>query len=155
MYRTLGILFICGALSACASVPPGGQQVNAVVEQTSDRFWSTRQSGDAAALATQFTEDGILMIPGLPDSAGREAIQSLVQQRAATTQISDFKIQRREIEVLGDTAHELGWFSEVYRGQGPSMRMQGRYSIVWKRGGDNVWRVHRNQYNFAGATPVP
>ena len=155
MPRSLWIFFVCAALISCTSAQPGGQQANAVVEQTSDRFWSTRQSGDGAALATQFTEDGILMIPGLADAAGREAIRSLVQQRAATTQISDFKIQRREIEVLGDTAHELGWFSEVYRGQGPSMRMQGRYSIVWKRGGDNVWRVHRNQYNFSGATPVP
>ena len=155
MSRPVWILLILGALTSCASNQAASDQADLEVQQASDRFWAARQSGDPAALSTQLTDDAILMIPGLPDSVGRNAIRDLIQQRAATTQISESAIQRREIQVDGDMASELGWFSEVYRGQGPAMRMQGRYSIVWKRGADRVWRVHRNLYNFSGATPVP
>lgn len=95
------------------------------------------------------------MVPGLEDSAGRSAIQELAQIRFASAKTTDFEIQRREIEVRGDAAHELGWYSESHRGQEGAYRMKGRYLLVWQRGRDDIWRVHRYLYSFSGAEPLP
>lgn len=153
MFRSLSILLVCVALTGCATAPPTTDDARVDVERASDRFWAERDREDAAAFAAQFTEDGMLMIPGLADAVGRDAIRELMQKRFASTQITDFKVLRREIDVFGDSAWELGWFSEIMRGENP-MRMSGRYLIVWKRGSDDVWRVHRYVYSFSGAKPV-
>src|SRR5256885_342392 len=84
---------------------------------------------------------------------GRSEIRELAQQRFASARTTDFKVQRREIQLIGDSAYELAWYSETHRGQDQSLQLQGRYLIVWKRGSDKLWRVHRNLYNFSGATP--
>jgi uncharacterized protein (TIGR02246 family) len=151
MSRSLWILTLV-ALTACASVQPASEQSELAVQQASDRFWATRERGDARSFADQFTEDGILMIPGLADASGRTAIRELSEKRFPGTPTSDFKIQRREIQVAGDSAWELAWYEETYRGNDP-VRMRGRYLIVWKRASDGVWRVHRNLYNFSGTVP--
>jgi uncharacterized protein (TIGR02246 family) len=124
------------------------------VQQASDRFWTTRARGDAAALAALFTDDGMFMVPGLPDASGRKAVRELLEQRFAGGRTFDLVVHRREIEVTGDSANELAWYSESHQAQGQTMRMDGRYLLVWQRGGDGAWRVHRYLYNFSGATPV-
>lgn len=153
MFRFLSVLLTGVALAACATAPPAAEDARVAVEQASDRFWAERDRADATAFAAQFTDDGMLMIPGLPDAVGRDAIRELMQKRFASTRITDFKVLRREIDVVGDSAWELGWFSEILRAEN-SMRMSGRYLTVWKRGSDDVWRVHRYVYSFSGAKPV-
>ena len=134
MFRSLSILLMCVALTACATVRPAPDSARDAVEQASDRFWAERDRADAAAFTAQFTEDGILMIPGLADAVGRDAIRELMQKRFASTRITDFKVLRREVDVIGDSAWELGWFSEIMRGENP-MRMSGRYLIVCEGAG--------------------
>ena len=55
--------------------------------------------------------------------------------------------------MVGDTAYELAWYSETLRPHaGPSSQVTGRYLIVWKRGNDIAWRVHRNLFNLASGS---
>ena len=153
MIRSLWILIACGMLTSCVrSQAP--EVAEKEVREASDRFHATRQRGDAAAHAGQFTEEGVLMVPGLADAAGRDAVRGLLEKRFAGARTTDFKVHRREIEVAGDSAYELAWYSEVHAGQDESMRLDGRYVLVWKRGSDGAWRVHRDLYNFSGMTPV-
>ena len=155
MSRSFCILIVCVALTACATVQPATEQAELEVQQASDQFHATRVRGDAPSFAALFTDDGVFMVPGLPDAAGRDAVGKLAQQRFAGAQTSDFKILRREIEVIGDAAFELAWYSETDRRQGQAFRMEGRYLLQWKRGSDKSWRVHRYLYNFSDAAPVP
>ena len=152
MSRSLSILMICVSLTACATIQP--EQARLDVQRASDQFWAARERGDVSAFVEQFTDDGIFMVPGLKDAAGRTAVRELAQKRFAAAKITDFKVLRREIEVIGDSAHELAWYSEVHRGQGEAMRLEGRYLIVWKRGSDNLWRVSRYVYSLSDAQPV-
>jgi len=155
MFRSLAILMMCGLVTSCATSQPSTAAAETEVQQASDRFWATRERGDGPALASQFTDTAIYGVPGLADAAGRDAIRDLLQKRFASVRTSEFKAQRREINVSGDAAHELGWFSEVsHHGEGDAMRMEGRYLIMWARGADRVWRVHRHFYAFSGAKPV-
>ena len=88
-----------------------------------------------------------------PDASGRPAIQELAQKRFASGRTTDFELVRRDIEVAGDNAYELGWYAETDRRQDQAFRMQGRYAIVWKRVA-GTWRVHRFLYNFSDARPL-
>lgn len=151
MRRSVSILTVCVALVACVTGQPSTQDSERAVEQASDQFMAARQRGDASSFAALFTEDGIYMVPGLLDATGRAAVRELAQKRFASGPTKNFKIHRRETDVIGDSAYELAWFSETTE----SHHMQGRHFILWKRGGDAMWRVHRYHYNFSAATPVP
>lgn len=155
MWRSVAIVTVCVVLASCATTPPpAAGTAEMEVRQASDRFWATRAQADAAALAALFTDDGTFMAPGLPDASGRNAVRALLEQRFAGGRTFAFVVHRREIEVSGDSANELAWYSESHQAQGQTMRMDGRYLLVWRRGGDAVWRVHRYLYNFSGATPI-
>ncbi|HEU4521161.1 MAG TPA: SgcJ/EcaC family oxidoreductase, partial [Thermoanaerobaculia bacterium] len=130
MSRCLAILIVC-ALTSCATVQPAAEHSEAEVREASDQFWATRDRGDASAFTAQFTDDGIFMVPGLADATGRDAILKLAEKRFAAVRPTDFTIHRREIDVAGDSAHELAWFSETIRGPHESTRMSGRYLLVW------------------------
>lgn len=142
------------ALIGCAT-RQASQDRKSEIKQARSAFWEAHGRGDARALAALVTEDAILMAPGMPDIRGRNAIRSTAEQMFEALSISDFKIERSEIEVIDDTAYEVTSYSETLHPTGgkPGV-VQGRYVIVWKRGQDGVWRVHRNLFNMAsGAHP--
>jgi uncharacterized protein (TIGR02246 family) len=144
------ILYGMLAGSVTAQRPPSAAETD--VRQASEGYWAAYQAGDAAKVAAQFTETGVLMIPGLPDAEGRAAVSDVLRKRFAGLRIKEFKVTRREIDVTPDAAYELGWFVEVsqFKEDDP-MQMEGRHLIVWKHAGDNRWLVHRHFYNFSAA----
>lgn len=155
MSRFLTFVVVCALSASCATSRLSTPDATAGVEQASDAFWATRSQGDASLLAETFTETATFGVPGLPDAEGRNAIRELLNKRFANVRITDFKVHHREIDVIGDRAYELGWFSEInHHREGDPMRMEGRYLIVWKREPGAGWRVHRNFYNFSAAEPV-
>lgn len=128
------------------------QDTEQTIQQASDQFIEARQRGDASSFAAYFTDDGVFMVPGLSDASGRSAVQELARKRFAGGPSREFVIHRREIRALGDLAHELAWFAETTATG--DHRMEGRHSIVWKRGTGGVWRVHRYLYAFSDAKPL-
>jgi ketosteroid isomerase-like protein len=82
-------------------------------------------------------------------------VRRLAEQHCAGGRTEDVRIERREIQVAGDSAYELAWYSESSRRQEEAFRMQARHFILWKREGDNSWRVQRYLYNVSGAEPLP
>lgn len=155
MLRALAVVIVCGLSAACAVSQAGTASGGAEVLEASEEFWATRSKGDAPSLALQFTETGVLGIPGLADAVGRDAIRALIEKRSKSVRIDDFKAQRRGIDVIANAAYEWGTFSELnHYTNGDSMQMEGRYLIVWRRGTDARWRVQETFYNFSSATPV-
>jgi len=148
------VILVSMALLACATAPPTATETELQIQRASDAFSAARDRGDAAALAAMFTDDGIFMVPGLPDADGREAVLALAQQRFEGDPIEEIKILRRDIQAAGDTAYELAWFSETSRRPDQAFRYKGRQLIVWKLERDNVWRVQRYLYSFSDARPV-
>lgn len=152
MSRCVWILIVCSVLTYPAFGHEPAETADAKIRKSSDRFWASR--GDPAALAAQLTATVILMVPGLPDAVGPEEVGDLLHQRFTTLRPTDWKVHKRELDVAGDTAYELAVYSEKQVAQGEAMRLDGRYLIVWKRGDDGVWRVHRILFNYSAATPL-
>lgn len=156
MSKLLSTFFFCAVLAGCASVQPGPdtERIEQEIAQASELLSQARQRGDVTSFVAHFTDDAIYMVPGLADAAGRAAIETLAHKRLAPGRIGEIKTHRRQIDVVGDVAYELAWFSESGPRDEQSMRMDGRHFIVWSRAG-NSWRVHRYLYNFSGAVPLP
>ena len=151
MSKSVWVIVLCSALAGCVTGHSSTRAVARDIEDASTRFIEARQSRDAASFAALFTDDGIYMIPGLADAAGRPAVENLARQKFGGAASTDFVVHRREIDVADDAAHELAWFAETTM----SHRMEGRHLIVWKRGSDGDWKVRRYLYNFADAKPLP
>jgi uncharacterized protein (TIGR02246 family) len=151
--RHVASLFVVLLTVLGCATRQGSDQRRSEIEEARSAFWEAHGRGDARALAALVTEDAILMAPGMPDIRGRGAIRNTAEQMFAALSISDFKIERSEIEVLRDTAYEVTSYSETLRPTGGKPdSVQGRYLIVWKRGRDGVWRVHRNLFNMASGS---
>lgn len=141
--------------AAPGTVTASAESAEAAVRQASERFWRTRDQKDASLIAAQFTENGILMVPGVADAVGRDAIRDLLQARLNAVSTKDFKAGRAEITIAGDLAYELASFGETLVTMDGSTRTEGRYLLVWRHEPDGVWRVHRHLWNFSGMKPLP
>ena len=113
-----------------------------------DAFWAAHERGDAAALASLVTEDGLLWAPGMEEVRGREAVLAAAEGMFSAMSVSAFEIESTELEIHGDRAYELTTYSETITPTGgPASQARGRYLIVWQRGSSG-WRVHRNMFHF-------
>ena len=107
--------------------------------------------GDAEEVARWFTDDALVLAPGLPEVRGREGFRELVAQSFETARFDGLEIESVELEVRGDAAWELARFSETMRIEGREPRhLRGRFMVRWARRPDG-WRIHRYISN-AGPT---
>jgi uncharacterized protein (TIGR02246 family) len=150
--RHLTSLLLLVVVVGCAT-QNAARDARSEIERARDEFWDVHGRGDAAALAGFLTDDAVLMAPGMPDIRSRAAIRTTAEQMFAGMRIADFKIHSSEIDVCGDTAYEVSTYSEtLHPSVGTATPVQGRYLIVWKRGTDGRWRIHRNLFNLAAGT---
>ena len=143
------VVFLFAALGC--SGRPSTAKAEAEIARSRDAFWAAHERGDAVAMAAYLTEDAVLMAPGSPSVRGRTAIQAAATQMFTSLRITDFKILSSEVSVLDSTAYELTSYTETLRPTaGLPSPVEGRYLIVWLRGPDGQWRLHRNLFNMAG-----
>jgi ketosteroid isomerase-like protein len=95
-----------------------------------------------AALDRIYTADARILPPGAPMIAGRENIRRYWQAAVEELNPTGGGLETVSIEVLGDTAVELGratLASDVGK-------MDVKYVVVWKRE-DNAWKWHIDIWN--------
>lgn len=115
------------------------------VEKNSVAFVSAFNSGDAAALAALYTEDGALFPPGSSRVDGREAIQAF-WQGAIDAGMTLLELGPVEVESRADMATEVGKLVLRVPGEEGTTDIQGNYILVWKRSG-HTWQIHRDIWN--------
>ena len=119
-----------------------------------DRIRAAYAAGDAEAVAAQYTEDALLMGPGMPAFVGRQAIADSLRPFFASSR-ADLAQEIEEIEVFGDQAYMRGRIHiRIEARQGPGrVEMRGKYVVIARRGSDGVWRFARDIYNWD--QPIP
>ncbi len=142
-------LAVAALLTAIAAMPGTGaaQDAAAGIAETSERFEAAFNGGDAAAMAELYTPDGALLPPGAARVDGREGIAAL-WQGYMDAGIRDLALETVEIEAHDGAASEVGTYTlTAPDGAGGRVTGHGKYIVLWRRGDDGVWRLHRDIWN--------
>ncbi len=113
------------------------------IDNVNQRLSQAVQDGDAAAAAALYTEDGKFLAPNADFFSGRDAIQGFFQG-AIDGGIKGLNLTTLELEIQGDSAHEVGTYELV--ADGGVVADSGKFIVIWKRV-DGSWRLHRDMIN--------
>lgn len=51
------------------------------------------------------------------------------------------------LQIIDDTAHDYGYYGGRVSRRGEESEFQGKYVIVWEKGGDGQWRMKVDIWN--------
>ena len=117
------------------------------IRRANATFEANFERGDAAAIATLYTSNGILLPTGMNAIEGAAGIQAF-WQGAMEMGIKRVKLDSKDIEELADTAIELGNYTLF--GANEQQLDQGKYLVVWKEQ-MGQWRLHQDIWNSSMA----
>ncbi len=118
------------------------------IEAGNDAFDAAFNGGDGAAVAALHGDDAAIFPPEAPRMDGREAIAAF-WQGAIDAGLSDLDLQTVEVVESGDQAVEVGAVTlNVPGSDGATVTAVGKYVVVWQRGDDGAWRLHRDIWNL-------
>ena len=142
----LAAVCIVGLTTAVAA-----EDVRQAIEQTNARFVEAFKAGDAATIASLYTETARMLPPDATEIAGREAIQK-EWQSWIDDGLKDLTLEAQDVEASGELAYEIGLFSlQVPTENGQMATAGGNYVVVWKRAADGNWQLHVDTWNEAPA----
>lgn len=137
------------ASSVAANDDPAG--VRRAIEANNARLIRTFLDGDAAAAASLFTEDAMLLFPGMEMLTGRAAIQQAFAGIFGVVRYTEVVANVHEVQVFGDYALEVGTSRFTYQAGGQTFVERGKYMVAWKRQPAGNWLIHRDVSNGSGA----
>lgn len=124
-------------------------EVREAISAANKRFMETFERGDAAGMATLYTENGQLLPPNTDIVSGRQGIQAF-WQGAIDMGIKAMKLETTELEEHGDTAIAVGKYT--LSGEGDQVIDSGKYVVILKQEGGQ-WRLHRDIWNSSMPAP--
>lgn len=148
MFKSTALAVVCVIGLA---TPATAEDVRHAIEQVNARFVEAYKAGDAATIASLYTETAKMLPPDATEVAGREAIQNLWQSWIDDG-LEDLTLEAIDVEASGDLAYEVGLFSLQVPAENNVMATAGgNYVVVWKRDADKSWRLHIDTWNDAPA----
>jgi ketosteroid isomerase-like protein len=118
--------------------------VQKAAEEGNHKLGSALKRKSYPDVAALYTEHAKVLAPDAPIVTGREAIERFWRETATVGGILGATLKTLDLEVAGNTAYEVGEATLILSaGQGPTVK----YLVVWKRGDDDVCRIHRDIWN--------
>jgi uncharacterized protein (TIGR02246 family) len=133
------------AIAICtAGTAPALAQDKATIQKLNDRFVAAFNKGDAAAIATMYTNDAVVLPPGSDMVKGKTAIEAFWKKSAE--QLGDMKLTTVDVKPLGTSAaREIGTFTLKTKAQ-PPQDVPGKYVVVWHKIGPD-WKLGTDIWN--------
>jgi uncharacterized protein (TIGR02246 family) len=124
-----------------AAFPAMGQSIKTSIDRANENFVAAFARGDAASLASLYTEHATILPPGAPMMKGRKDIEAFWRQ--AMTSLKNLKLKAVDVESLGaNAAREIGTFT-ADAGQ---QQLVGKYVVIWKKSGKS-WHLDTDIWN--------
>jgi len=108
-----------------------------------ETFMSAFSQGNAAEIASLYTEDGQFLPPNGGFVTGRQAIQDTFQS-FMNSGVKQIKLEALEIEGYGDTASEVGKY--ILKGEAGEVMDEGKFVVIWRKEAGQ-WKLHRDIIN--------
>jgi uncharacterized protein (TIGR02246 family) len=122
--------------------------VRQIIEEGNRKFCAAAADKDYAGMAAFYTDDAKLLPPDAPIVSGRKAIEDFWRTAANALGLTGVMLKTIDLEVTGDMACEVGEAGlQLSSGQA-----KVKYVVVWLRGGDGEWRLHRDIWNSMPAS---
>ncbi|MFK0688832.1 YybH family protein [Mesorhizobium sp. IMUNJ 23033] len=135
------------ALVICGGEPAAAQTAQSSIEANNADFVAKFAAKDAKGVAQHYTEDAVAFPPNEDRVAGRESVQKM-WQGWIDAGLTDLTLKAAQVEESGNLAYEEGIYSiKIPGSDGKTSEEIGKYIIVWKKGADGEWRLHRDIWN--------
>ena len=135
------------ALVIGAGGPARAQTAQTSIEANNADFVAKFAAKDAKSLGQHYTEDAVAFPPNENRIAGREGVQKMWQSWIDAG-LTDLTLTAAQVEESGNFAYEEGTYSIKIPGKdGKTSEEIGKYIVVWKKGDDGEWRLHRDIWN--------
>lgn len=103
--------------------------------------------GDTAAALRRVSDDIRIMIGGVPDFVGKDAVRKLFVDEMATYEIPLLTLSHHDVIVRGDHVIDIGTWEEIQVPKtGVPIHGRGRFMTIWRREGTE-WRIVRYMLN--------
>lgn len=119
----------------------------AMINAVNQEFVAAFNSGDSKTLATVYTQGGQLLPPNSEIVTGHDNI-SAFWQAVMDAGIANAKLETVELEVLGDSAVEVGQY--ILKVADGTTVDNGKFIVMWKKE-DGEWKWHRDIWNSSKA----
>jgi uncharacterized protein (TIGR02246 family) len=117
--------------------------VRQAVDEGNRKFGAAAARKDYAGMAALYTANAKVLPPDAPIVSGKKAIEEFWRSAATALGLTDVTLKTVDLEVTGDTAYEVGE-ADLKLGSGQA---KVKYLVVWLRGDDGQWRLHRDIWN--------
>ena len=153
---TLATLVMFVAVAACKTAPvsdPAGDE--AAIRATDARWLAAAQAHDLERTLSYWADDAIVMVPGAPALAGKEAIRRYVSGAFA---IPDFSItwvtDRVWVAKSGDLAYATGTdHIRMTTSEGKPLVEHNKAVVVWRKEADGSWKCVVDVWNSEASAP--
>jgi len=115
------------------------------IEEVASNFKDAFNAGNAATIASFYSEDAALFAPGADRVDGRPGIQAF-WQGAIDAGMTMVDLRTIEVDARSDIAAEIGAFILRVPGDNGTTDVEGQYIVIWKRDG-HTWQLHRDIWN--------
>jgi ketosteroid isomerase-like protein len=150
-YPVVAVVAIGLTIGACQ---PPAQEAGALSDEDvaairgkTDAFVQAALANDWAAAAEIYSEDVVLMLPGVPVMEGRATWQAWAASLNVT--VTQYSIEIQEIDGRADLAFVRGRFSEslMFEAAPEPVSDTGKYLQIWRRGPDGTWLIALEIWN--------
>lgn len=142
------LLVLLATVSILGSAPALAQSAEEAVKESLEAWEAAFNAGDGKGLAELYTEDAVLLPPGGERVDGKTNVAEF-WQGVLDAGFTDADLEAQEVVEFGDLAYEVGALSLSAPGEdGGSTPVSGKYVVIWQRGDDGTWRLHRDIWNL-------
>ncbi len=136
------------------NVEPNVAEVRAAIESANQRAAAGMVAGDVAASVSNYSDDAVSMLPGMPMMTGRPAIEAGIKSMFDMMKVNAATFTTTDVLVRGDLAVETGTYDmTTTMPGGKPMADKGKFMTLWKRQSDGTWKAFRDINNSDGPPP--
>ena len=122
-------------------------QVRQAIEEANVKFGEAVRMGDAAGLASLYTEDARILPPNSEMIQGREGIEAY-WDGGFQMGIKDIVLTTVDVMGMGDMVCEIGKAVVSIQPEGmDAIEDMAKYLVVWKKDMDGTWKLHVDIWN--------